>query len=104
VVVSFEVVYLRVLGIDELVDIGHEVGDRVSAGFMDLLEELKFGDPLLVVGYDIFIIDTSEGVVVLEEAVGVLSKSFVFPHPYFGKVVSVVGAVVGHLVVSREEL
>jgi hypothetical protein len=40
----------------------------------------------------------------LEEMVGVLSKSFTFPHMHLGEVVSVAGAVVGRLIVRREEL
>jgi ABC-type uncharacterized transport system ATPase subunit len=78
VVISFEVVYHRVSCIDKLVDVGHEVSNRVSTNFMDLLEELEVGYPLLVVGYDVFILDIAEGVAVLEEATVVLSESFIF--------------------------
>jgi hypothetical protein len=101
--VTFEVVYDCVLGIDEFVDVSHEVGYGFSAGFMDLLEELEVGDSLLVVVYHIFILDSGEGVVVLEETIGVLSESFTFAYPYLGEVVSVAGAIVGRLVVRREE-
>jgi hypothetical protein len=74
---SFEVVYHRVLSIDELDDVGHEVSDGVGINFMDLLEELEVSYPLLVVGYDIFIFDARKSVAVLEIAVGLLIESFV---------------------------
>jgi hypothetical protein len=75
----------------------------VGVNFMDLLKELDVGDSLLVVGDDVFILNTFEGVAVLEVAVGVLSESFVAPHPYSGKVMSVAKMIVGRLVVGREE-
>jgi hydrogenase maturation factor len=102
--VTFKVVNHCILGINEIVDVSHEVGNGISADFVDLLEELDVGDYLLVVGYHIFILDTDEGVVVLEEMVGVLSENFTFSHLHFGEVVSVAGAVVGRLVVHGEEL
>jgi hypothetical protein len=40
----------RILSIDKLVDVGHEVSDGVSISFVDLLKELDVGDSLLVVG------------------------------------------------------
>jgi hypothetical protein len=102
VIFFFEVVYHHILGVDELVDVGHEVGDGVGVCFMDLLEELEVSYPLLVVGYDIFILDAHKSVVVLEIAVSVLMESFILPHPHFGEVVSVVRAVVGRLIVGCE--
>jgi hypothetical protein len=38
VIFSFEDVYYHILGVDKLVDVGHEVGDGVGVSFMDLLE------------------------------------------------------------------
>jgi hypothetical protein len=70
---------------------------------VDPLKELEVGDSLLVVGYHVFILDTSEGVAVFEEMVSVLSESFTFLHPHFGEVVSVARAVAGPLVVCSEE-
>ena len=100
---SFEVVHHRILSIDKLVDVGHEVGDGVGVSFMDFLKELDVGYSLLVVGDDVFVFDTCEGVAILKVAVSVLSESFIAPHPHSGEVVSIFGAVVGHLVVGREE-
>jgi hypothetical protein len=37
VIFSFEVVYHRVLSVDELVDVSHEIDDGVGVSFMDLL-------------------------------------------------------------------
>jgi hypothetical protein len=101
--VTFEIVHYYILCVDELIDVGHEVGDGFNAGFMDLLEELELGESLLVVVYDILILDSSKSVAVPEETVGVLSKSFTFPHLYLSEVVSVARVVVGCLVVRREE-
>jgi hypothetical protein len=70
---------------------------------MDLLEELDVGDPFLVVGNDILVFDTREGVAVLEVAVGVLPESFIASHLHSGKVVSVARSIIGHLVIAREE-
>jgi hypothetical protein len=70
---------------------------------MDLFEELNVGNSLLVVGDDVFILDTREGVAVLEVAVGVLLKGFVASHRHSGEVVSVTRSIVGRLVVGREE-
>jgi hypothetical protein len=75
----------------------------MSVSFVDLLEELDVGDPLFVVGNDILIFDTREGVAVLEVAVGVLSESFIASHPHSSEVVSVARAIIGHLVIGREE-
>jgi hypothetical protein len=102
-VISFEIVYHCVLGVNELVYVGHEVDDGVGVSFMDLLEELKVSYPLLIVGYDIFILDTRKSVAVLEIVVGVLMESFILLYPHFGEMVSVAGAVVGHLIVGHEE-
>jgi hypothetical protein len=71
--------------------------------FVDLLKELDVGDYLLVVGNDVFVLNTCKGVAVLEVAVGVLSESFVTPQPHSGEVMSVTRTVVGRLVVGREE-
>jgi hypothetical protein len=71
---------------------------------MDFLEDLNVGDPLLIVGNDVLIFDTREGVAVLEIAVGVFLKGFVVSHQHSGEVVSVTRSVVGSLVVGREEL
>jgi CO dehydrogenase/acetyl-CoA synthase delta subunit len=51
---------------------------------VDLLKELDVGYLLLIVGNDIFILDTCESVAVLKVVVSVLSKSFVTPHPQSG--------------------
>jgi hypothetical protein len=92
----------RILSVDKLVDVSHEVSDGVGISFMDLFEELDVGDSL-VVGDDVLIFDTREGVAVLEVAVGVLPKGFVASYPHSDEVVSVIGSVVGRLVVGHEE-
>jgi hypothetical protein len=74
----------------------------VLAGFVDLLEQLDVGDSLFVVGNDVIIFDTSEGVAVLEVAVSVFSESFIASHSYSSEVVSIARTIVGHLVVGRE--
>jgi hypothetical protein len=79
--VTFGVMHDCILGVDELVDLSHEVDDGFSTGFVNFLEELEVGDSLLVVVDHILVLDASEGVAVLEETVGVLSESFTFPHP-----------------------
>jgi hypothetical protein len=71
--------------------------------FVDLLKELDAGDSLLVVGDDVFVLNTCKGVAVLEVAVGVLLKSFIAPHPHTSEVMSVIRTVVRRLVVGREE-
>jgi hypothetical protein len=103
VVFSFEVVHHRVLSIDKLVDVGHEVGAGVGIYFVDLFEELDVGYPLFVVGYDVFILDTCESVAVLKVAVSVLSESFITPHPQSGEVICVARTIAGCLVVGDEE-
>jgi hypothetical protein len=75
----------------------------MSVSFMDFLEELDVGDPLLVIGDDVLVFYTSEGVTVLEVAVGVLLNSFVTSHLHSGEVVSITRSIVGHLVVGHEE-
>jgi hypothetical protein len=70
---------------------------------MDLLEELDVSDPFLVIGNDVLVFDTREGVVVLEVAVGILPESLVTSHPHSGEVVSVTMSIVGLMVVSREK-
>jgi hypothetical protein len=102
-VIPFEVVHHRILSIDELVDIGREVGDGVGISFMNLLKELEVGYPLLVVGYDVFVLDSCKSVVILEVAVSVLTESLIVPRPHSGEVVSVDGAIVGRLIAGREE-
>jgi hypothetical protein len=74
----------------------------VSVSFVDLLEELDVGDPLLVVGDDVLVFDTREGVAVLEVAVGVLPKSLVTSHPHSSEVVCVSRSSIGCLVIGRE--
>jgi hypothetical protein len=69
---------------------------------VDLLKQLDISDSLFVVGNDVVFFDTSEGVAVLEVAVGVLTKSFVSSHPYSSEVVSIAKTIVGRLVVGRE--
>jgi hypothetical protein len=71
---------------------------------MDLLEKFDVGDPFPVISDDIFVLDTSEGVAILEVAVGVLQKSFVASHLYSGEVVSVTRVFIGRLLVGREEV
>jgi hypothetical protein len=39
--------------------------------------------------------------VVLEEAIGVLPESFIFPHPHFGKVVTVAKVIISCSVVHH---
>jgi hypothetical protein len=75
----------------------------VGVNFVDLLKELDVGDFFLVVGDDVFVLNACEGVAVLEVAVGVLSESFIVPHPHFGEVMSVSRTIVGRLVVGHEE-
>jgi hypothetical protein len=70
---SVEVVHHRILSVDQFIDVGHEVTNGVRVSFMNLIEYLDVGDPLLVVGNDVFVFDTCKGVAVLEVAVGVLS-------------------------------
>jgi hypothetical protein len=103
VVFSVEVVHHRVLSVDQFVDVGHEITDGVCVSFMNLLEQLDVGDPLLVVSNDVFVFDTCKGVAVLEVAVGVLSESFVTSHSHSGEVVSVARTIIGRLVVGRKK-
>jgi hypothetical protein len=77
VILSVEVVHYRVLSVDQFVDVGHEVANGFGVGFVDLLEQLDVGDSLFVVGKDVVVFDTSEGVAVLEVAVSVLTESFI---------------------------
>jgi hypothetical protein len=82
VVFSVEVMHDRVSSVDQFVDVGHEVTDGVCVSFVDLLEQLDVGNPLLVISNDVFVFDICEGVAVLEVAVGVLSESFVTSHSH----------------------
>jgi hypothetical protein len=102
-VFSVEVVHYRILSVDQFVVVGHEVANGFCIGFMDLLEQLDVGDSLFVVGNDVVVFDTYKGVVVLEVAVSVLTKSFITSHPYSGEVVSIARTIVGRLVVGCEE-
>jgi hypothetical protein len=68
VIFSIEIVHYRVLSVDQFVDVGHEVANGFGVSFVDLLEQLDVGDALFVVGNDIVIFDTCEGVAVLEVA------------------------------------
>jgi hypothetical protein len=102
VVLSIEVMHYCVLSVDQFVDVGHEVTNGFGVGFVDLLEQLDIGDPLLVVCNDIGVFETCKGVVVLEVAVGVLTESFVSSHPNSGEVVSIARTIVGRLVIGCE--
>jgi hypothetical protein len=90
------------LSVNQFVDIVHEVANGFGVGFVDLLEQLDVGDSLFVVGNDVVIFDTCEGVVVLEVAVSVFSESFIASHSYSREVVSIARTIVGRLVVGRE--
>jgi hypothetical protein len=104
VVIFFvEVVHHRILSVDQFVDVGHEVTDGECVSFMDLLEQLDVGDPLLVISNDVFVFDTREGVAVLEVAVSVLTESFITSHLYSGEVVSIARTIVVRLVVGCEK-
>jgi hypothetical protein len=103
VVFSVEVVHHRVLSVDQFVDVGHEIIDGVCVNFVDLLEQLDVGDPLLVISNDVFVFDTCKGVVVLKVVVGVLSENFITSHPYSSQVVSISKTIIGRLVVGREK-
>jgi hypothetical protein len=70
---------------------------------VDLLEQLDFGDSLFVVSNDVSVFYACQGVAVLEVLVSVLTESFITSHPYPGEVVSIARAIVGRLVVGREE-
>jgi hypothetical protein len=102
VIFSIEIAHYRVLSVDQFVDVGHEVANGFGVGFVDLLEQLDVGDSLFVVGNDIVIFDTCEGVAVLEVAVSLLTESFIASHPYSSEVVSIARTIIGRLVVSRE--
>jgi hypothetical protein len=102
VIFSIEIVHYRVLSVDQFVDVGHEVANGFDVAFVDLFEQLDVGDSLFVVGNDVVIFDTCEGVAVLEVAVGVLTESFIASHPYSSEVVSIARTIVGRLVVCRE--
>jgi hypothetical protein len=81
VIFSIEIVHYCALSVDQFVNVGHEVANGFGVGFVDLLEQLHVGDSLSVVGNDIVIFDTCEGVAVLEVAVSVFSESFIASHP-----------------------
>jgi hypothetical protein len=103
VVFSVEVMLHRILSVHQFVNVCHEIIDGVCVSFMDLLEQLDVGDPLLVVSNNVFVFDTYKGVTVLEVAVGVLSESFITSHLYSGDVVSIAKKITGCLVVGREK-
>jgi hypothetical protein len=102
VVFNVEVMHFRVLGVNQFVNVSHEVANGFGIGFVDLLEQLDISDSLFVVCNDVVVFDTCEGVAVLEVAVGVLTESFVSSHPYSREVVSIARTIVGHQVVGRE--
>jgi hypothetical protein len=102
VIFSVEVMHYCVLSVNQFVDVGDEVTNGFGISFVDLLEQLDISDSLFVVGNDIVVFDTCEGVAVLEVAVGVLTESFVSSHPYSSEVVSIARTIVGRLVVGRE--
>jgi hypothetical protein len=102
VVFPVEVMHHRVLSSDKLVDVGHDVGDGVR--WLLRVKELDVGYPLLVVDYDVFVLDTCKGVAILKVLVSVLSESFVTAHPHSSEVMCVSRMIVGRLVVGREEL
>jgi hypothetical protein len=104
VVFSVEVVHHLVLSVNHFVDVGHEITDGVCVSFMNLLEQLDVGDPLLVVSNDVFVFDTCKGAAVLEVAVGVLSESFVTFHSHSGEVVSVTRTIIGRPVVGLKKV
>jgi hypothetical protein len=75
----------------------------VGVGFVDLLKDLDVGNSLLVVGDEVFVLNTCKGVAILKVVVSVLSEGFVAPHLHFSEVMSISRMVVGHLVVGCEE-
>jgi hypothetical protein len=75
----------------------------MSISFMDLFEELDISDAFLVLGDDIFVLDTGEGIAIFEVAVGVLPEGFVASHSHSSVVMSVTRSVVGCLVVGLED-
>jgi hypothetical protein len=102
VIFSVEVMHYRILSVNQFVHLGHKVTNGFGIGFVHLLEQLHIGDSLFVVGNDVVVFDTYEGVAVLEVAVGVLTRSFVSSHSYSSEVVSIARTIVGRLVVGRE--
>jgi hypothetical protein len=102
VVLSIEVMHYCVLSVDQFVNVGHEVANGFGVGFVDLLEQLDIGDPLLVVSNDFVVFDTCKGVAVLEVAVGVLTESLISSHVNSGEVVSIARMIVGRLVIGCE--
>jgi hypothetical protein len=70
---------------------------------MDLLEQLDIGDSFFVVSNDVFVVNAHKGVAVLKVAIGVFAESFIASHPYSCEMLSVTRAIVGRLVVGREE-
>jgi hypothetical protein len=70
---------------------------------MDLLKKHDIGDSLLVVGENVFVLNTYKGVAILKVAISLLSENFVAPHPHSGEVMSISRTVVSRLVVGREE-
>jgi hypothetical protein len=102
VVLSIEVMHYSALSVDQFVDVGHEVANGFGVDFVDLLEQLDIGDPLLVVCNDVVVFDTCKGVEVLEVAVGVFTEIFVSSHLNSGEVVSIARTIVGRLVIGCE--
>jgi hypothetical protein len=102
VIFFIEIVHYYILSVNQFLDIGHEVVNGFGVGFVDFLEQLDVGDSFFVVGNDVVIFDTCEGVAVLEVAVSVFSESFIASHPYSSEVVSIARTIVGRLVVGHE--
>jgi hypothetical protein len=98
-----EVMHHHILSIDKLVDKVHEVSNGVSVSFVDLLEELDVGDSLLVVGYDVFVLNTRKSVAILKVAISVLLESFVMSHPHSSETIGVARTIISCLVVGHEE-
>jgi hypothetical protein len=102
-VFSIKFMHYCVLRVDQFVDVGHEVTNGFCVGFVDLLKQLDVGDSLFVVGNDVIVFDTCNGVAVLEVAVGVLIESLITSHLHSGEAVSMARAIVGRLVDGHEE-
>jgi hypothetical protein len=102
-VFSVEVMHYSILRVKQFVDVGHEVTNGFCVGFVDLLKQLYVGDSLFVVGDDVIVFDTCKGVAVLQVAVGVLTESFITPHPHSREVVSIARTIVSRPVIVREE-
>jgi hypothetical protein len=103
-VFSVEVMHYRVLCVNQFVNVGHEVTNGFSSASWIFSNNLMLVISFSVVGDDDIVFDTYKGVAVLEVAVGVLTESFITSHMHSSEVVSIARAVVGCLVVGREEM